>query len=195
MLFLEFNLAKTTSVQPARGRDQAQQKPNSVKAPIVEAECKENPVQWKWQEAQHARNRDSKNKLSRKLTRLNLRFQKTSVKVGDPHSYGWKDIWLTKFELLYNLAFLICSNPLQTGEWQWVKLRDSGRGYSPMCPKGSTICCVLVAVAKLVRVILSLIFFVPRIRPMKTVSIGQILSRFFWQVMKVIKYNLHIIWI
>ena len=40
------------------------------------------------------------------------------------------------------------SNPLQTGKWQWVQLRDSGRGYSPMCPKGSTICGTLVAVGQ-----------------------------------------------
>ena len=44
-------LAKTTSTRPPRRRAQAQQKPNSVKAHAVEAECKGNPVQWKWQEA------------------------------------------------------------------------------------------------------------------------------------------------
>ena len=31
---------------------------------------------------------------------------------------------------------------------QWAQLRDSGRGYSPACPEGSTICCVLVTVAQ-----------------------------------------------
>ena len=35
-----------------------------------------------------------------------------------------------------------------TGEWQWVQLRDSGRGYSPVCPEDSTICYALVAVAQ-----------------------------------------------
>ena len=40
-------------------------------------------------------------------------------------------------------------NPLLTGKQQWVQLRDSGRGYSSVCPKGSTICCALVAVAQL----------------------------------------------
>ena len=39
-------------------------------------------------------------------------------------------------------------NPLLTGKQQWVQLRDSGRGYSPVHPKGSTICCTLVAVAQ-----------------------------------------------
>ena len=52
-----------------------------------------------------------------------------------------------KSQFLYNLSF-VSSNPLQTGEWQWVQLRDSGRGYSPVCPKGSTICCTLVAFAQ-----------------------------------------------
>ena len=37
---------------------------------------------------------------------------------------------------------------MQTGKWQWVQLRDSGRGYSPVCLEGSTICCALVAVAQ-----------------------------------------------
>ena len=37
-----------------------------------------------------------KTKLSRGLMQLSLRFQKTSVKVGSPCSYGWKDIWVTK---------------------------------------------------------------------------------------------------
>ena len=57
-----------------RGRGQVQQKPNSVKVPIVEAQCKENPVQWKWQEAYCAGKRDSKKKLNGKLTQLSLRF-------------------------------------------------------------------------------------------------------------------------
>ncbi|XP_040121259.1 cytochrome c oxidase subunit 7A2, mitochondrial-like [Oryx dammah] len=38
--FLGFNLAETTSALPPRGGAQAQQKPNSVKAPTVEAELK-----------------------------------------------------------------------------------------------------------------------------------------------------------
>ena len=76
--FLGFNLAETTLAQPPQGRGQAQQKPNSEKAPTVEAECEENPVQCKWQEVQCAGNWDSKNKLSRKHTQLSLRFQKTS---------------------------------------------------------------------------------------------------------------------
>ena len=27
-------------------------------------------------------------------------------------------------------------------------MKDSGRGYSPVCPEGSTICCALVAVTQ-----------------------------------------------
>ena len=84
--FLGFNLVEITSAQ---GRGQAQQKPNSAKTPVVEAECEENPAQWKWQEAQHAGNQDSKNKLSRKLMWFSLRFQKT---------FGWgrksSPLWL-----------------------------------------------------------------------------------------------------
>ena len=60
--------------------------------------------------------------------------------------------------------FLVSLNPLQTGKRQWVQLRDSGRGY-------------LVAVAQVYGGLLSLIFLVPRIKPMKTVSTVQVLSR------------------
>ena len=49
--FLRFNLAETTSAQPPQGGGQAQQEPNSAKAPVVEAEHDENPAQQKWQEA------------------------------------------------------------------------------------------------------------------------------------------------
>ena len=49
--FLRFNLAETTLAWPPWGKGQAQQKCNSAKAPLVEAECEENPAQWKWQEA------------------------------------------------------------------------------------------------------------------------------------------------
>ena len=78
VLFLGFNLAETTSAWPLQSGGQAQQKPNLAKAHIVEAEREENPVQWKSQEAQSAGNRDSKNKLGRKLMQLSLRFQKAS---------------------------------------------------------------------------------------------------------------------
>ena len=69
------------------------------------------------------------------------------VKLGGPHSYGWKDIWLTKSSFLYNLSFLVSSNPLWTGEGQWVQLRGSG-AVTPVCPEGPTILCTLVAVAQ-----------------------------------------------
>ena len=60
--WLRFNLAETISVQPLQGRSQAQQKAQLGKAPTVEAEGEENPMQRKWQEAQRAGNWDSKNK-------------------------------------------------------------------------------------------------------------------------------------
>ena len=68
--FLKFNPAETTSAWALQGRGQVKQKPNSLKVPMVEAQCKENPAQWKWQEAYCAGNWDSKKKLSRKLMRL-----------------------------------------------------------------------------------------------------------------------------
>ena len=64
--FLRFNLAEKTSAQPPRGRNQARQKPNSVKTPEVGAEHEDNPAQWKWQEAQHAGNQDSEKRTQQK---------------------------------------------------------------------------------------------------------------------------------
>ena len=76
--WLGFNLAETTSAWLSQGGSQEQQEHNLAKAPIVEVECKENPAQRKWQEAHRAGNQDSKNKLSRNLRWLSLRFQETS---------------------------------------------------------------------------------------------------------------------
>ena len=59
-----------------------------------------------------------------------------------------------------------------------MQLSGSSRGSSSLCPKGSTICWGQVAVTQASRGVLSLIFFVPRIKPVKTVSTGQVFSRF-----------------
>ena len=68
-------------------------------------------------------------------------------------------------------------DPQQTGEWQWVKLRDSGKATPCYVPKALS-AEPQYLLPKLVGVLLSLIFFVPRIRPMKTMSTGQLFSRF-----------------
>ena len=47
-----------------------------------------------------------------------------------------------------------------------------------VCPKGSSVCGALVAVAQAGGFLLSLIFFVIRIRSMRTVSTGQVFSKF-----------------
>ena len=64
--WLRYNVAETTLVWPLQGGGQAQQEPNSVKAPAVEAEHEENPAQGKWQEAQRAGNRDSEKRTQQK---------------------------------------------------------------------------------------------------------------------------------
>ena len=64
--WLWFNVTETTLARPAQGGGQAQQEPSLVKAPVVGAECKENPVQGKWQEAQHAGNWDSEKQTQQK---------------------------------------------------------------------------------------------------------------------------------
>ena len=86
--FLGFNLAETISARPPQGRSQAQQKPSSMKAPMVEAEREENPVQGKWQEAHHAGNRDNENNLAESSGGSVSDSRRPPVKVGGPRSYG-----------------------------------------------------------------------------------------------------------
>ena len=111
-------------------------------------EVTENPAQGKWQKAQHAGYQDSKNKLSRKLTWLSLRFQKT-FGWGRKSSPSWLEGYIANKILIPLQSLVSCFlKTLWTGKWQWVQLRDSGRGYLPVCPEGSTICCALVAIAQ-----------------------------------------------
>ena len=71
VLWLRFNLAETTSTQKRPSTAVAQ----LSEAPTVEAEHEENPAQGK---AHCAGNWDSEKWTQQKLTRLSLRFQKTS---------------------------------------------------------------------------------------------------------------------
>ena len=61
-----------------------------------------------------------------------------------------------------------CSNSCPLSWWCHPVISFSDRGYSSMCPEGSSICCALIAVAQVVSVLLSLIFFVSKIRSLKT---------------------------
>jgi len=81
-----------------------------------------------------------------------------------------------KILILYNLLFLV-SNPLGTVEQQWVQLRDSGRGYSPVCPEGFSICCSLVAIDQMGEgsSVLNLLCV---IKPAKIIGTGQVFSSF-----------------
>ena len=64
--FLGFNLTETALAWSPQGRGQAQQEPNSAKAPMVKAKREENRVQGKWQEAQCAGNWDRKKQTQQK---------------------------------------------------------------------------------------------------------------------------------
>ena len=77
---------------------------------------------------------------------------------------------------LKSLIFCFLKHPANS-EQRWVQLRDSSRGYSPVCPKASTICSALVAVAQESGGSYVLNLLCPRIRPMKSVSTGQVFSR------------------
>ena len=95
--FLGFNLAVTTSAQPLQGRGQVQQKPNSVKGPVVEAEHEENPSAGEvgvLEEAQHAATGTAKINSAESSCSSDSRRPRGGV--GSTRSYGWNDIWLTK---------------------------------------------------------------------------------------------------
>ena len=93
--FLGFNLAETTLARPPRGGAQAQQKPNSVKAPVVEAELKKTQHSGSDKKPSVLETGTAKTNLA-KLTWLSLRFQKTCSWGRKSSPYSWKDIWLTK---------------------------------------------------------------------------------------------------
>ena len=180
VIFLGFNLAETTLAQP---RSQAQQKPNLGKALMVEDECEENPVQWEWQEPKHAGNQDSKNKFGRKLTWVSLRFQETCWTIKS--SPLWQKGHMANKILISSQSLIsyFLKSPVNR-QVAVSAIKGLWRGYSPLCPKGSTILCTLVALPKWVGVLLSLILFMPRIRPMKTVSTDQVFSRFSGRLWK-----------
>ena len=94
--FLGSNLAEITSAWSPRGRGQAQQKPNSAKAPVVEAEHKKT---------QHSGSDNKPTMLETETAKTDSAesshdsvsdSRRPQVHVGDPRCYGWKDIWLTK---------------------------------------------------------------------------------------------------
>ena len=151
--WLRFNLAETTSARPPQPQlrpcgGQAQQKPKSVKAPTVKVECEENPGQWKWQEVHHVGNRDSKNKFSRKLTWLRLRFQEISS-WGRKFSLLWLEGHMANTILISLQSLISCFFETPMDRWAAVGATEGfWRGYSPVCPEGSIIFCALVAVAQ-----------------------------------------------
>ena len=98
------------------------------------------------------------------------------VELGGPCSYGWRDM---PKKILIPLQSLVSGflEPPANRQVAVGAIEGLWRGYSSVCPKG-TICWAPVAVTKPVGVTLSLLFSVPRIRPMKTVSTSQIFSKF-----------------
>ena len=113
--FLGFNQAETTCLAPARRKPSiagaklgksscsgswTQRKPSIEEVTRSPTCCKWG--QWKMNSAESACSSvsDSRRPL---------------IKVGDPHSHGWKDMCLTKSPFLYSLSFLVSSNPWEQG--------------------------------------------------------------------------------
>jgi len=92
--FLKFNPAETTSAWALQGRGQVQQKPNSLKVPIVEAHAKKTQRSGSDKKPTVLETGTAKRNSAESSRGSDSR--RPSVRVGSPHSYGWKDIWLTK---------------------------------------------------------------------------------------------------
>ena len=86
--------------------------------------------------------------------------------------------------------FLVSLNPRRTGEWQWVQLRDSGRTYSSVCPKGSSICWAPVPVAQVGggSSVLNLLCAKDQVNENCEHRSG--IEQIFWQVMKGILWHI-----
>ena len=169
---LGFNLAETTSSrrpsaagtqlsEAPTGRSRTRRKPRA-------REVTRSPLCWKL--GQRKTNSAESSRGSASDSRRPL------VKVGDPRSYGWRDM---PKKILIPLQSLVSGflEPPSNRQVAVDAIEGLWRGYSSVCPKG-TICWAPVAVTKHVGVTLSLLFSVPRIRPMKTVSTSQIFSKF-----------------
>ena len=100
---------------------------------------------------------------------LSLSFQKTS-RWGKKSLLLWLERHMANKILIPLQSLISCFLELPVNEQHWVQLRDSGRGYSPVCPEGSSILFTLVITVAQVggKGSSALISFVPRIRPMKT---------------------------
>ena len=90
-----------------------------------------------------------KKELSRKPTRLSLRFQETSVKVGGPRRYGWRDMPNKILIPLQSLVSPFLEPPPYPPNRRAAVGATEGlwRGYSSVCPKG-TVCWAPVAVTQ-----------------------------------------------
>ena len=166
--WLERNLAETAQCSPARRPSRAgaqlaisllgsgmQRKPSA-------GEVTRSPPSWRlgrWKSNSAESSRSSVSDSRR-----------PPVKVGGPCSYGWRDM---PNEILIPLQPLVSCflEPAANRRVAVGAVEGLRKGCSSVCPKGTL-------PPKPVGVLPSLIFFVPRIRPMKTVSTGQVFSRF-----------------
>ena len=119
----------------------------------------------------------SENQFGRKLMQLSLRCQKTSGWGRKSSPLCLEGNMANKILIPLQSRISCFLEPPSHGQAAVGSIEGLWRGYSPVCPKGSTILCTLVVLPKGVGILLSLIF-VPRIGPMKTVSIVQVFSRF-----------------
>ena len=92
--FLRFNLAEITLARHLRVGDQEQQKPNSAKLTHWKLNTKKTQCNG-WDKKPSVLETGTAKTNSGKA-HVAVSDSRTLVKVGGPHPYGWKVIWLTK---------------------------------------------------------------------------------------------------
>ena len=96
VLFLGFNLAETTSAWPLQSGGQAQQKPNSVKLLWQTLNTKKTQHSGRDKKPSVLETGTAKTNSAESSCGSVSDSRRPPVQVGIPHSYVWKDIWLTK---------------------------------------------------------------------------------------------------
>ena len=97
------------------------------------------------------------------------------VKLGGPHPYGCKDIWLTKSYFLYHLFFLVSTNTCEQVIGNGCNLGTLAGATARVCVPKALLTAAPTQAGEGSSV---LNLFVPRIRPVKTVRTSQGFSRF-----------------
>ena len=124
--FLDLTWLKKLQHSPHKEEAKHSRSPTPWKLPLWKMNVKKTQCRWSDKKPSTLEMGTLKNKLSRKLTRLSLKFQKISG-LGRRSSLLWLEGHMPN-KILFPLQSLISCflEAPWTSKWQWVQLRDSG---------------------------------------------------------------------